>query len=47
MVGASRESVTRLLTQLARAGLVEVSRRKIRIRDVEGLQAILDSGDRE
>lgn len=47
MVGASRESVTRLLTQLARAGLVEVSRRKIRIRDLAGLRAILNSGDRD
>jgi CRP/FNR family cyclic AMP-dependent transcriptional regulator len=31
MVGASRESVTRLLTNMAKSGLVEVSRHKIRI----------------
>lgn len=45
MVGASRESVTRLLTQMARDGLVAVSRRKIAITNVEGLQALL-RGDR-
>ena len=47
MVGASRESVTRLLTQMSRAGMVEVSRRKIQIRNVDALRAILESGEPE
>lgn len=45
MVGASRESVTRVLTQMVKSGWVEVSRRKIVIRDSEALRAILESGD--
>ena len=47
MVGASRESVTRVLTQMSRAGMVEVSRREIQIRNVDALRAILESGEPE
>ena len=43
MVGASRESVTRLLTQMGRSGLVSVSRRKIEIRDPDRLRALLQN----
>lgn len=42
MVGASRESVTRLLAQMGRTGLVEVKRRKIRLLDEAGLRALTD-----
>ena len=47
MLGASRESVTRLLTQLAKAGMVEVKRREIRLTDVPALQTLLEESPSE
>jgi CRP-like cAMP-binding protein len=38
MVGASRESVTRLLTQMAKARILEVKRRQIRLLDPDALR---------
>jgi CRP-like cAMP-binding protein len=42
MVGAMRETVTAALADFQRAGVVELSRGRILLRDVEGLQAYLE-----
>ena len=42
MIGALRESVTKVLDEFQRAGLVELSRGRIILRDVAGLQARLE-----
>lgn len=42
MVGAMRETVTKTLDELQRAGVVELSRGHIILRDVEGLRAWLE-----
>jgi CRP/FNR family transcriptional regulator, cyclic AMP receptor protein len=40
LVGASRESVVRALTDLRRRGLVETGRRRLVVRDLTGLEAL-------
>ena len=42
MIGALRESVTKVLDEFQRAGLVELSRGRVILRDVAGLQARLE-----
>src|SRR6266571_1176969 len=42
MIGALRESVTKVLDEFQRAGLVELSRGRIILRDVVGLQSRLE-----
>jgi CRP/FNR family transcriptional regulator, cyclic AMP receptor protein len=42
MVGAMRETVTTVLDEFQRAGVVELSRGRILLRDVEGLKAWLE-----
>ena len=43
MVGASRETVTKILDEFREAGLVELGRRRIRVRDLAGLRALAES----
>ncbi len=40
MMGATRESVSRALNQMAKAGLVELGRRRIRLLDLDGVQLL-------
>ena len=40
MVGATRESVSPALNQMAKAGLVELGRRRIRLLDLDGVQLL-------
>jgi len=42
MIGALRESVTKVLDEFQRAELVELSRGRVILRDVAGLQALLE-----
>jgi hypothetical protein len=42
MIGALRESVTKVLDDFQRAGLVELGRGRVILRDVAGLQSHLD-----
>jgi hypothetical protein len=42
MIGALRESVTKVLDEFQRAGLVELSRGHIMVRDVASLQSRLE-----
>ena len=42
MVGAMRETVTKTLDELQRAGVVELSRGHIILRNIEGLRAWLE-----
>ena len=42
MIGALRESVTKVLDEFQRAGLVELSRGRVVLRDVAGLRSRLD-----
>lgn len=44
-LGLTMESVSRLLMRLSRAGYIEVSRRKIRIVDIDGLATLASGGD--
>ena len=41
MVGAQRESVTRLLNQMAKANMVELSRRRVRLLNVAALEEMI------
>lgn len=43
MIGTSRETVSRTLVDLKNAGIVEIERRRIRIRDRAALSAFIDS----
>ena len=45
IVGASRESVTRLLNQMAKNDVVRISRRKIVLLDVDALRALMSTPD--
>lgn len=40
MIGANREAVTKALGGLRRAGMIEVRRRRIRVKDVEALELV-------
>jgi len=42
MIGALRESVTKVLDDFQKAGLVELGRGRVILRDVVGLQARLE-----
>ncbi len=46
MVGASRESVTRLLNQMAKANIVELKRRMIRLLDPQALRDMTSTPER-
>lgn len=41
-VGATRESVSRLLNQMARSGLITIGRRQIRVLDPDGVRRLID-----
>ena len=41
MVGTSRETVNRILNQFKKKGLIEIIKRRIRLKDVEGLKDTL------
>ncbi len=43
MVGAYRETVTKVLNELQAVGLVELGRKRIRIRDLAALRALLEA----
>lgn len=43
MIGSTRESVTRLLNQMARQGLITIQRREIRIVDAAQVRALMES----
>lgn len=43
MVGATRESVTRVLNQMAKQGLVELSRRQIRLLQPDALRRVIEA----
>jgi CRP/FNR family transcriptional regulator len=45
LIGASRETVTRALGELRAAGLVELGRSRIEIRDASGLRRLAGEGD--
>ena len=45
IVGASRESVTRLLNQMAKNDVVRISRRTIVLLDVDALRALMSTPD--
>jgi len=40
-VGTSRETVNRILNQFKKKGLIEIIKRRIRLKDVEGLKDTL------
>ena len=42
-VGASREPVTKILDEFREAGLVELGRRRIRVRDLARLRALAET----
>src|ERR671920_2257514 len=44
MIGSKRETVTKAFTLLQQAGIVELRRRRIHIKDIEALRKIADQG---
>jgi len=42
LIGSTRESVTRALSDLERRGLIETGKQKVRLKDKDGLRALLD-----
>ncbi len=44
MIGSKRETVTKAFTLLQRAGVVELKRRRIHVKDSEALRRVADEG---
>jgi CRP/FNR family transcriptional regulator len=44
MIGSKRETVTKAFTLLQETGTVELKRRRIHVRDIQGLQKVADQG---
>jgi DNA-binding transcriptional regulator YhcF (GntR family) len=44
MIGSKRETVTKAFTLLQQAGIIELRRRRIHIKDIQALKRVADLG---